>query len=76
MAKKITLKISGMECPNCSMILERIEDKLAGVVMAEASYRKEQLVVEYNEAQLSEEQIKAEVERMGYQVVAVSQAGK
>ena len=70
MTKKITLKISGMECPNCAMILERIEDKLKGVVMAEASYHKEQMVVEYNEAQLTEEQIKAEVQRMGYQVTS------
>ena len=71
MAKRIKLSISGMECPNCSMILERIEDKLAGVIMAEASYRKAEMVVEYNEAQLTEEQIKAEVKRMGYEVTAV-----
>ena len=76
MAKKITLTISGMECPNCAMILEGIEDKLQGVVMAEASYRKEQMVVAYDEAQLSEEQIKMEVQRMGYQVLAVTSAEK
>ena len=71
MAKKITMKISGMECPNCAMILERIEDKLKGVILAEASYHKEQMVVEYNETQLTEEQITAEVQRMGYQVTSV-----
>ncbi len=32
MAKKITLTIQGMECPNCAMKLESIEDKLAGVL--------------------------------------------
>jgi copper chaperone CopZ len=68
MAKRITLKIEGMECPNCAMILERIEDKLDGVLMAEASYHKAQMVVEYNETQVSEEQIKAEVVRLGYAV--------
>jgi copper chaperone CopZ len=66
MAKQITLSIEGMECPNCAMILERIEDKLAGVLMAEASYRKARLVVEFDEAQVSEEEIRAEVERLGY----------
>ena len=68
MAKRITLSIQGMECPNCVMILERIEDKLEGVILAEASYHKARLVVEYNEAQVTEEQIRAEVVRLGYQV--------
>ena len=66
MSKKITLSIEGMECPNCAMILERIEDKLEGVLMAEASYHKARLMVEFDEAQVSEEQIRAEVERLGY----------
>lgn len=65
------MKIKGMECPNCSMILEGIEDKLKGVLLAEASYHKAQLVVEYNETQVSEEQIKAEIYRLGYEVIAI-----
>ena len=71
MAKKVTLKIMGMECPNCSMNLERIEDKLKGVVFAEASYRKQQMVVEYDDAILTLDQIKAEVKRLGYEVAGV-----
>lgn len=72
MAKRITMRITGMECPNCAMILERIEDKLDGVEMAEASYRKEQLVVEYDETVLDEAQIVAAVERLGYGVSGIS----
>jgi copper chaperone CopZ len=68
MSKRITLMIEDMQCPNCSMILERIEDKLDGVLMAEASYRKGQLVVEFDETRLSQEQISAEVQRLGYKV--------
>lgn len=68
MTKRITLKINGMECPNCSMILEGIEDKLRGVIKAEASYHKAQLIIEYEESELSIDQIKAEVKRMGYEV--------
>ena len=68
MAKRITLKISGMECVNCAMKLEGIEDKLKGVTFAEASYHKGQMVVEYNEAQVTEDEIKAEVSRLGFEV--------
>ncbi len=71
MTKRITLKINGMECPNCAMILEGIEDKLKGVKYAEASYRKTQLIVEYDESQLTDDQIKAEVKRMGYGVLEI-----
>jgi copper chaperone CopZ len=69
MTKRITLKIGGMECPNCSMILERIEDKLHGVLLAEASYHKAQMVVEYNETQVTEAEIHAAVEKLGYKVL-------
>ena len=68
--KRITLKIDGMECPNCAMILERLEDTLAGVLLAEASYRKAELVVEFDEGRVSEEQIRAEIQRLGYAVAA------
>lgn len=71
MTKRITLKIDGMECPNCAMILEAIEDKLKGVKFAEGSYRKTQLIVEYDESLLTEDQIKDEVKRMGYGVASV-----
>lgn len=74
MAKRIILSISGMECPNCAMTLEGIED-LEGVITAEASYRKAQMVVAYNETMLHQEDIIAEVKRLGYQVDAVTAAG-
>jgi copper chaperone CopZ len=69
MIKKITLKIQGMECPNCAMNLERMEDTLKGIRKAEASYHKAQMVVEYDETEATEEQIRAEVRRLGYDVI-------
>ena len=65
------MKISGMECPNCAMILERIEDKVDGVKMVEASYHKGEMKVEFDEVKISEGQIKAEVKRLGYEVVDI-----
>lgn len=68
MIQKITLEIEGMECPNCSMILESVEDKLEGVLMVEASYHKGQMKIEYDEKEVTIQQIKAEVKRLGYLV--------
>ncbi|MGB4595366.1 MAG: heavy-metal-associated domain-containing protein [Anaerolineaceae bacterium] len=69
MSTKKVLKISGMTCPNCAMILESVEDDLKGVIRAEASYRKAQLIVEYDSSLLSEETIKQEIKRLGYEAV-------
>jgi len=71
MTRKVTLKIKGMECPNCSMNLERIEDKLKGVLFAEASYRKEQMVLEYDETIVDMDLIRAEISRLGYEVAGI-----
>lgn len=68
MSKRILMKIQGMECPNCSMILERIEDKLEGVLRAEGSYHKAQLIVEYREELVSQEKIIEFIEQLGYGV--------
>lgn len=76
MAKRIALTIQGMECPNCVMRLEGIEDKLEGVLRVEASYQKGRMTVEYNDAQVSEAQIQAAVRRLGYEVTAVQAEGK
>lgn len=71
MAKKITLTIQGMECPNCAMKLEGIEDTLTGVLRAEASYPKGRMTVEYNAAQVNAAQIQAAVQHLGYEVIAI-----
>ena len=71
MTRKVTLKIKGMECPNCAMNLERIEGKLKGVLFAEASYRKEQLVLEYDETIVDMNLIRAEISRLGYEVAGI-----
>lgn len=68
MKTHITLSIKGMECPNCAMTLESIEDKLPGVLRAEASYRRAELQVEYDTAKVSEDQIREAVRRLGYTV--------
>jgi copper chaperone CopZ len=69
MTTKKTMKIAGMECPNCAMILERMEDKVDGVKMVEASYHKGEMKIEFDEAKINEDQIKAEVKRLGYEVM-------
>jgi copper chaperone CopZ len=64
---KKTYKISDMHCPNCAMILESIEDKLPGIKEINASYKKAEMVIEFDETKVTEAQIIAAVEKKGYQ---------
>jgi len=66
MVKK-TYRVEGMHCSNCAMNIEGIEDDLPGVKQVSASYQKGQMVVEFDEAKVSDAQILAALEKRGYQ---------
>jgi copper chaperone CopZ len=66
MVKK-TYRVEGMHCSNCAMNIEGIEDDLPGIKQISASYQKGQMVVEFDEAKLSEAQLLSAVEKRGYQ---------
>lgn len=68
---KKTFKIPDMTCSNCAMKLESLEDTLEGVKEINASYHRLEMVIEYDETKLTEEQIIAAVKRKGYTAVAV-----
>jgi copper chaperone CopZ len=63
---KKTFKIPDMTCTNCAMKLESLEDVLEGVKEINASYHKLQMVIEYDESKLTDEQIIAAVKKKGY----------
>ncbi len=67
MVKK-TYTVNDMHCTNCVMRIEGLEDSLPGMVSVSASYRKGQMTVEFDEAQLTEAQIFAAVAKLGYTV--------
>ncbi len=63
---KITFRVPDMECPNCAMHLESLEDELPGVKRINASYKKQTMEVEFDEAKLTAEQIVAAANEIGY----------
>ncbi len=69
--RKQVLTIPDMHCSNCVIRLEGLEDELPGVQRVQASYRKQQMVIEYDEAHLSLEQIVAAINALGYQVAGL-----
>ena len=69
---KKTFIVSYMSCTNCVMKLESLEDTLDGVREINASYHKLQMIVEYDETKLTDQQIIAAMKKKGYQAELVS----
>ncbi len=67
MVKQI-FRVTDMHCSACVMRLEGLEDDLAGVKRVKASYQKQQMEVEYDEKQVSQAQIVAAIQKLGYTV--------
>lgn len=67
---KKTFKIPDMSCTNCAMKIESLEDDLDGVKEINASYHKLEMVIEYDESKLSDDEIVAAVKKKGYTAVA------
>lgn len=63
---KKTFKIPDMTCTNCAMKIESLEDDLDGVKEINASYHKLEMVIEYDESKLNDEQIIAAIKKKGY----------
>jgi copper chaperone CopZ len=56
-----------MHCTACVMRLEGLEDDLVGVKHVKASYIKQTMQVEFDEAKISPEKIIQAVKEKGYQ---------
>lgn len=67
---KKTFQVTGMECSNCAMRIEALEDQLPGVKSVAASYAKGQMTVEFDEAKIKVETITAAVQKLGYTATA------
>ena len=63
---KKTYRVPDMHCTNCVMKLESIEDDIQGIRSINASYHKQNMVVEFDETQVNEAQILAAVQKKGY----------
>lgn len=64
-----TMTIAGMHCENCEIRVENALNRLDGVA-CKVSHKKKTAVVEYS-AEVSDETLKATVEKLGYKVTSI-----
>ncbi|GAB4577347.1 MAG: hypothetical protein Fur0022_00780 [Anaerolineales bacterium] len=63
---KKKFRVPDMHCSSCVMRLENLEDELPGVKRITASYRRQMMEVEYDETQITENEIVHAAQRRGY----------
>lgn len=66
--KSETFIVTDMHCPACVMRLEGLEDELDGVDRITANYKKQNMVVTFDEIKISTDQIKKAVSELGYTI--------
>lgn len=69
-SKQQTVKIEGMTCAACATRIEKGLIRMDGVVKANVNLAAEQATVEYDEGQLSLQQVAEKIEKLGYKVPA------
>ena len=73
MAQTIAFVVTGeerMHCAGCEQRVGNALRRLTGVESVRASAETQQVVVTFDPAQLSPEQVRAKLEQIGYQVTA------
>lgn len=64
--KKITIKVKGMHCKSCSMLIEDVLEDLG--VKSKVNDKEGIAIVEFDENKVSEEKIRAAIKKEGYKV--------
>lgn len=67
--KQITLKVDGMTCGGCSSSIIRSINELKGVGSVSADHQSGQVVVSFDDVQISEDSIKEAIEDAGFDVL-------
>ena len=68
--KKTTMKIVGMSCSACATRIERIVNKLDGVLQGTVNFTTEKLTLTLDADMISYTQVKEAVEKAGFQLVS------
>lgn len=71
--QKVDFQISGMHCASCAAIIDRAIRKLPGVLRSNVNYANANATVEFDEKQMSEQDVMKAIEGAGYKAALASE---
>ena len=73
---KLVLKVKGMHCASCSILIDKLIGKQEGVKVIQTNYGNEKTAVEFDESKISIEKIDELVNKLGYDVIRPDEQGE
>jgi Cu+-exporting ATPase len=61
-----TFDVAGMNCTACVMHIEGVEDEVEGIESIDVNFKKQRMMVEYDESKITEHDIVRAVKQVGY----------
>ncbi|OGD30049.1 copper-translocating P-type ATPase [Candidatus Azambacteria bacterium RIFCSPHIGHO2_02_46_12] len=74
--EKFILKVRGMHCAACAVLINKVLGKQKGIFEASASFGAERVKLDFDSAVISLEQIQKIVSQMGYRLILPQEAAK
>ena len=74
MATKIVLKIKGMHCASCAILIDKLLAKQPGITASSTSYGAQKVALEFDESKITLEKIDTFVNKLGYDVIRPDEA--
>ncbi|OHA14322.1 MAG: copper-translocating P-type ATPase [Candidatus Sungbacteria bacterium RIFCSPLOWO2_12_FULL_41_11] len=72
---KLVLKVKGMHCASCSVLIDKLVGKQPGVVSVKTSYGAEKVAVEFDEAKITLAKIDEFINKLGYDLIRPDEKG-
>jgi Cu+-exporting ATPase len=72
---KLVLKVKGMHCASCSILIDKLLGSQPGVVSIKTSYGAEKTAVEFDESKITLEKMDEFVHKLGYDIIRPDEEG-
>ncbi len=72
---KLVLKVKGMHCASCSILIDKLIGKQDGVVSIKTNYGAEKTALEFDETKISLEKIDGLINKLGYDLIRPDEEG-
>jgi len=73
--QKVVLKVKKMHCASCSILIDKLVGKQAGVQSIKTSYGSEKTVIEFDENKITLEKIDELINKLGYDLIRPDEKG-
>ena len=72
---KVVLKVKGMHCSSCSILIDKLLGKQEGIISIQTNYGNEKTAVEFDEKKISLEKIDELIGKLGYDLIRPDEQG-